>query len=44
MRYGNPILVEELIGGAKFENCSKYSIHSRSISSDTFQENPSEIE
>ena len=35
---------KELICCTEFENCRKYSIHSRSFSSDTLQENPSEIE
>ena len=35
---------QELIGVTEFENCRKYSINSRSFLSDTFQENPSEIE
>ena len=37
-------IFEELICGTEFENCRKYSIRSRSFSSDTFQENTSEIE
>ena len=37
------LFFEELICGREFENFRKMSIHSRSFSSDTFQENPSEM-